>query len=217
MQSGVDHTYKISVIIVNWNGAHFLHQCLTALMAQTVTPHEIILVDNASSDGSIAIARNFPSVRIIALQHNSGFARGNNIAINATSDQSEWIALLNPDAYAEPRWLEMLLLAAQSNPEFNIFGSRLINAGNPLVLTGLVMPIISAVGSGDWAMARRRQPLLKTIMRYSPPVGRRPFIDAALYLPWADLMRTTSVMWRMWTSVFDCAWRDTAVSMSRNP
>ena len=136
MQSGVDHTYKISVIIVNWNGAHFLHQCLTALMAQTVTPHEIILVDNASSDGSIAIARNFPSVRIIALQHNSGFARGNNIAINATSDQSEWIALLNPDAYAEPRWLEMLLLAAQSNPEFNIFGSRLINAGNPLVLDG---------------------------------------------------------------------------------
>lgn len=42
---------KVSVIIINWNGERFLEECLTALMTQTVKPHEIILVDNASSDG----------------------------------------------------------------------------------------------------------------------------------------------------------------------
>ena len=47
---------KVTVIIVNWNGGQFLERCLTALMAQTAKPHEIIVVDNASSDGSMEIS-----------------------------------------------------------------------------------------------------------------------------------------------------------------
>lgn len=127
---------KASVIIVNWNGEPFLERCLTALVAQTVKPHEIILVDNASSDRSVDIARRFPAVRLMALDQNTGFARGNNLAIEATSAGSEWITLLNPDAFAEPRWLEALLGAAERNPRFVIFSSKLINAGNPAVLDG---------------------------------------------------------------------------------
>lgn len=127
---------KVSVIIVNWNGEPFLERCLTALMAQTVKPLEIILVDNASSDGSAEIALRFPLVRLLALDQNNGFARGNNLAIEAVSKESEWIALLNPDAFAEPRWLEELLMAAQRNPAFDVFGSMLVNAGNPLLIDG---------------------------------------------------------------------------------
>jgi len=127
---------KVSVIIVNWNGKRFLERCLLALMNQTVRPHEIILVDNASTDGSLEIARQFPLVRLIALNQNTGFARGNNLAIKAASADSEWIALLNPDAFAEPCWLEELLRAAQRNPGFDMFGSKLVNAGNPLLLDG---------------------------------------------------------------------------------
>ena len=104
---------KVSVIIVNWNDKEFLERCLTALMAQTATPYEIILVDNASTDGSLEIARRFPSVRLLAQNSNTGFARGNNLAINAAAAGSEWIALLNPDAFPEPRWLEECLLSAQ--------------------------------------------------------------------------------------------------------
>ena len=103
-------------------------------MAQTVTPHEIILVDNASTDDSLAIMEQFSSVRVLALGANTGFARGNNLAIAAASRESEWIALLNPDAFAEPCWLEELLAATRRNPEFDVFGSKLVNAANPAVL-----------------------------------------------------------------------------------
>lgn len=127
---------KVSVIVVNWNGDLFLERCLIALMTQTVKPHEIILVDNASSDGSLEIVQRFPSMRLISCEENTGFARGNNLAIKTASAESQWVALINPDAFAEPRWLEALLVAAESNPGFDVFGSKLINATNPTVLDG---------------------------------------------------------------------------------
>jgi GT2 family glycosyltransferase len=132
----VDQNNTVSVIIINWNGEQFLERCLTALLAQTVKPSEIILLDNASSDASVKIARRFASVRLIALDQNTGFARGNNLAIKTASRDSEWIALLNPDAFAEPDWLETLLAAAKSNPEFDVFASKLVNASKPTLLDG---------------------------------------------------------------------------------
>ena len=114
-----------------------LERCLSALMLQTVKPHEIILVDNASSDGSIEIVRRFPSVKLLALTENTGFARGNNFAIEAASKETDWIALLNPDAFAEPHWLEELLVAIDSNPEFDVFGSKLVNEADHSLLDGM--------------------------------------------------------------------------------
>ena len=128
---------KVSVIIVNWNGEIFIERCLAALTAQSVKPYEIILLDNASSDNSLEIVRRFPQVRLITLNENSGFARGNNIAIKAASDKSEWVALLNPDAFVESLWLEELLAAAKRNPVFDVFGSKLVNASHSNILDGV--------------------------------------------------------------------------------
>lgn len=133
---GLDMSDKITIIIVNWNGAPFLERCLSSLMAQTVAPAEIILVDNASTDDSLEIARRFPSVRLLAQEQNTGFARGNNLAIEAASPDSEWVALLNPDAFADPRWLEELLAAVYRNPGFDLFASRLLDAGDASRLDG---------------------------------------------------------------------------------
>jgi len=127
---------KVSVVIVNWNAGRFLERCLVALMAQTVKPYEIILVDNASTDGSLDIVRRFAAVRLIELDRNSGFARGNNLAIKAASAESEWIVLINPDAFAAPHFLEELLEAAQRNPAYDMFGSKLLNAIEPMLLDG---------------------------------------------------------------------------------
>jgi GT2 family glycosyltransferase len=127
---------KVTVVIVNWNGEKFLERCLLALQEQTVAPHEIILVDNASTDKSLAIVKRFPSVRLLAQEENLGFARGNNLAIRASATESEWIVLLNPDAYVEPRWLEALLLAVRDYPDFDVFGSKLVNAADPTLLDG---------------------------------------------------------------------------------
>lgn len=127
---------KVTVVIVNWNGERFLDRCLSALLAQTVMPHEIIVIDNASSDASLKIVRRFPSLRVLARDENLGFALGNNVAIEAAATESEWIALLNPDAFPERNWLETLLSAARQNPEFDVFGSKLVNAADPSVLDG---------------------------------------------------------------------------------
>lgn len=127
---------KVSVVVVNWNGEPFLERCLSALLTQTVAPHEIILVDNASTDASLAIAQRFPTVRLLAQKENLGFARGNNLAIRAVSTESQWIVLLNPDAFAEPHWLESLLTMAQANPGFDFFGSKLVTATDQAVLDG---------------------------------------------------------------------------------
>ena len=133
----VDVLSAVSVIVVNWNGYQFLERCLTALMAQTIKTHEIILLDNASSDMSLEVVRKFPCVKLIALDRNTGFARGNNLAIAAASIESEWIALINPDAYAESDWLETLLAAAGSHPSFDVFGSKLLIETDPNLLDGV--------------------------------------------------------------------------------
>ena len=99
---------KVSIIVVNWNGEKFLQECLKALLSQTLKPLEIILVDNASTDGSLSLLRQFPALRIIALDYNAGFAKANNLAIAAASPESEWIGLVNPDAFVEPNWLEAI-------------------------------------------------------------------------------------------------------------
>jgi glycosyltransferase involved in cell wall biosynthesis len=180
---------KATVLIVNWNGEQFLERCLTALLAQTVTPYEIILVDNASTDGSLEIARRFPSVRLLAQDSNTGFARGNNLAINTAAAGSEWIALLNPDAFPEPCWLEECLLSAQRNPQFDIFGSKLVNASVPLLLDGA---------------------------RYFLPVRRLHCIAAAHCSKSGVSMRTSSAMWKMSISVSVYGWPVIGASMCRN-
>lgn len=91
---------KVTVIIVNWNGGDLLLRCLSDLLVQTYAPHEVIVIDNASTDGSgQAAATRFPQIRVIDAGSNLGFAAGNNLAVSLASKESTWIALLNPDAF----------------------------------------------------------------------------------------------------------------------
>ncbi|MCL6508772.1 MAG: glycosyltransferase, partial [Bryobacteraceae bacterium] len=72
----------VSVVIVNYNGAHLLEQCLRSVFAQPYRPVEVIVVDNGSVDGSVEMVRKeFPETRIIALDRNAGFAEANNIGV----------------------------------------------------------------------------------------------------------------------------------------
>ena len=83
------------------------------------------MVDNASRDGSCdRIAADFPEVTLIRLEQNTGFAAANNLAVRR-AESCEWIALLNPDAFPEPNWLEALMDAAARRPEYSFFGSRM--------------------------------------------------------------------------------------------
>ncbi len=116
-------TPRISVIIVNFNGRLLLGEALEGLRHQSFRDFEIIIVDNGSSDGSAEfIAREFPHARLIALDRNTGFAGGNNVAISCA--RGEFIALLNSDAVPEPDWLNELVAAAQRHPDASFFASQ---------------------------------------------------------------------------------------------
>ena len=115
-----------------------LRRSVAALLQQTFAPHEILVIDNASSDGSgAAVALEFPTVRVINAGSNLGFAAGNNLALRLADPACDWIALLNPDAFAEPDWLAKLAKAAVAHPEFAIFGSRLMDANTGTLLDGI--------------------------------------------------------------------------------
>ena len=113
------------MIIVNWNGKRHLQVCLSALRRQTFGDFETILVDNASTDGSVEFVREtFPEVRVIALGTNAGFAAGNNAGYERA--RGEWIVLLNNDTEADERWLEEIHTASTDFPRAGSFASKML-------------------------------------------------------------------------------------------
>lgn len=103
----------IAVVIVNWNGRRFFERCLSALAAQTRAPDAIIVVDNGSTDDSVAYLRQaWPAVEVIPLGRNAGVAAGNNVGIEAALEAgATHVLILNSDAYLAPDALERLVQA----------------------------------------------------------------------------------------------------------
>jgi GT2 family glycosyltransferase len=106
----------VSVIIVSWNSARFLKRCLAALAGQTYRDIELIHIDNASDDDSIAIVRNAsPSARQIINDTNRGFSAAVNQGVRIAN--GEFVLLLNPDAFLEPEYVERLVAALRDAGE----------------------------------------------------------------------------------------------------
>src|SRR5205823_374639 len=113
VRPGMGDGLPASVIVVNWNGRHFLADCLAALERQTVPRrrYEILLIDNGSTDGSGDFVRaRFPGVRVYAAGANLGFAAANNLGFRLA--RGRHVVLLNNDTRVEPGWLAGLLAAA---------------------------------------------------------------------------------------------------------
>ncbi len=116
---------RLSVVIPNWNGARFLAVCLDALRNQTLDGVEIILVDNASSDGSQSFVKtNYPEVRLLELEENRGFTGACNLGIEAAA--GAYIALLNNDTEVQPDWAEQVLAAFADHPDAGIIASKML-------------------------------------------------------------------------------------------
>jgi GT2 family glycosyltransferase len=113
------------VIIPNYNGAHLLPTCLEALRRQSRRDFVVTVVDDGSTDDSLQLlARDFPEVRVVALERNRGLAAAVNDAIRATT--CEYVVLLNNDTEADPRWLEQLIGALEARPEYSFAASKLM-------------------------------------------------------------------------------------------
>lgn len=144
-----------SIIILTWNGLDFIEACLKAVLGQTYPNFEVIVVDNASTDGtSNFIAQKFPSVQLIQNKKNVGFAAGMNVGM--TTANGEFLALLNQDTIVEPTWLAELIKGMSADERVGIGGCKIFDwSGEKLWHTGVTFakkrkfPALRGAGEKD--------------------------------------------------------------------
>jgi len=154
-----EHTPQVSVIIVTHNSLPALTDCLVALgVAVRKVSHEVILVDNASVDGSVdEAARLFPQATVLKNEENCGFARACNRGAEAAG--GEFILFLNPDLVIDPEAMGVLVAEARSRPEAGLISGRLRHADGSFQPTCRRFPTIGnmifARGSAVSCLLRR--------------------------------------------------------------
>ena len=114
---------SLSILIVNYNGRDFLGPCLESIRKYVAVPFEVIVVDNASHDGSVDyLIKNYPDVRVIASQVNTGFSGGNNLA--ARDATGRYLLLLNNDTVVCSS-IDPLIHLMELNEDAGVLGCRL--------------------------------------------------------------------------------------------
>lgn len=116
---------KVAIIIPTWNGLSYLPACLNAVLRQTYGQYEVVLVDNGSSDGTHEfVTTYYPQVCVLRSDRNLGFAAATNLGIRNT--HSDYVAALNNDTEAEPKWLEELVKVMDSDPRVGMCASKML-------------------------------------------------------------------------------------------
>jgi len=121
----------VTVIVLTWNGRHLLGMCLDALLDQTYPKVEVIVVDNASSDGTKAFlqAHYGQWVQVVSLPQNRGYAHGNNVGFSVA--RGEFLVTLNNDTRVQPDWLQALVEAAKGSERVGICASKQVRMDDP--------------------------------------------------------------------------------------
>ena len=115
----------VRVIVLNFNGAGYIEPCLTAVLETNYPNLEVVMVDNASTDGSPAsVQRQFPQITVVDSGANLGFAQGNNLALRDA--QCPYVALLNPDTRVAADWLRPLVERLEADPLTGGVGPKLL-------------------------------------------------------------------------------------------
>lgn len=127
----IDSSFELSVIIVNYNTGNLLVRCLTSISFQTSVNFEVIVVDNASHDGSSdLVINNFPDVKLLKNERNLGFARANNQALKEC--KGKYIYFLNPDTEVRPGAFRTIIDFMESHSNVGLAGTRLVNPDGSL-------------------------------------------------------------------------------------
>jgi GT2 family glycosyltransferase len=129
----------VSFVIVSWNCRSFLADCLRSIREHVHVHHQIIVVDNASTDGTMQmLAVDFPDVQATALSENAGFARGNNVGIRAA--RGRYLALVNPDVVVLEGCVEQLLTTIESDPTCGVVGPAMLDSQGRVRRSGMRLP-----------------------------------------------------------------------------
>lgn len=212
-----------AIIIVNWNGRHLLETCLPAALAQTYPSYDVIVVDNGSTDDSVAwIRTHYPQVHVIRNDRNTGFCAGNNQAFAATS--ASYLALLNNDAAPEPAWLAEMVRVMETDAHVGMIAPKILCWDRHDIIDSLGLAIDRSGSAWEWKRGER-----DTAVQYQEPrevfgasgaacLYRRAMLDAVggldedffAYLEDADLA------WRARLAGWRCLYVPTAVVYHRH-
>ncbi len=130
---------KLSVVIVSFNTRELLRECLQTVFQQTGVSYEVIVVDNASQDGSLAmVEREFPSAIAMQAGANLGFAAANNLAFRLA--RGKYVVILNSDAFLSPNTLASAAAAMESSPQTGLAGGRLVGRDGGLQPSARLFP-----------------------------------------------------------------------------
>jgi GT2 family glycosyltransferase len=152
----------LSIVVVSFNARADLERCLESLHATPpVHPHEVVLVDNHSTDDSAAAARRRADVRVIENDSNVGFAAANNIGIRAS--RGDLLLLLNSDTIVPPGALDRLVAALDADPSVAVVGPRLVDAAGRAELS--FGPMISPLAEWRQKRLQRRQGQVERLTR----------------------------------------------------
>lgn len=122
---------EVSIVIVNWNTRDLLRGCLNSIEEQTRRPHEVIVIDNASGDGSADMVRGeFPSVTLIANNRNRGFAAANNQGLHLATGR--YLLLLNPDTVVLDGAIDVMLAWCDEHPDVGCAGCQVLQTETTL-------------------------------------------------------------------------------------
>src|SRR5919199_185478 len=115
----------VSVTVVTYNSGRFIKRCLESVLAQKYSRKEIIVIDNASTDGTVDILEQFEDrCTIIYNDENIGFAAAQNQAIRVS--RGDWVLTLNPDVLLLPNFIQALVEAGQSHPQVGTVCGKLL-------------------------------------------------------------------------------------------
>jgi GT2 family glycosyltransferase len=139
-KQNLDAAVDLSIIIVSWNTAQLLAQCLRTIYANPPAgKFEVLVVDNASADASTQMVRKqFPQINLLENEVNVGFARANNQAIRQS--RGRYILLLNPDTEMKPYMLERLVNFMKTHTQAGAAGPCLLNPDGSLQRWSLPVP-----------------------------------------------------------------------------
>lgn len=135
---------KVFPIIVTYKGHRWYDLCFSSLCQSTI-PVQIIVVDNASKDGTVEYLKgHFPKIHLIESKENLGFGKANNMGMRYALDHGcDYVFLLNQDAWVEPDTFEKLIDIHQRHPEYGILGPLQVNAEKTKVLDGVIQFLIN--------------------------------------------------------------------------
>jgi hypothetical protein len=167
----------LSIVIVNYNAQAHLENCLASLTSSPpAIPHDIVVVDNASTDGSVqAVRTRWPRIAVIEQPSNTGFAAGNNVGIRAST--GTLILLLNNDTIVPAGAIDALVAALLAHPDAAVAGPRLLDeAGRTELSFG---PMISPLNElrQKWTMRLHGRGVKAVSTWIERRAGREQYVD----------------------------------------